>query len=307
MTDQTTDPAPGAKPTRALKPVTGVSPGAPKTGITAKQKMATGAQSAGVTAPARKKSGAKKWLMLGIILTCVGLSAAIVVRVILNRKKGPPPRDVAAEIGEAVKKARNGKKDVFAIQSKAWVDGGVELTPEEIGKIKEGLKSFQDADAKMRELMELLQAHKKVESKEGNEIIRTWVIIKLWVLDADDLLDETSKPPEYGGLYIPMYRMVDKWRQASKTLKGIEGEKDALLLGTPEQKEEIRKKIKSIEEICVGAIEKFGALEDYVKKGLDRPDITVDALQELGDLREESNQAGMAQKAARELRSQFRD
>ena len=258
--------------------------------------------------PAKPRSDVKKWLVLGIIISSVLLIAAIGWRVaVLLTKKPTETRNVKGEWENAWQSAVLAHKEMFGLQAKTWVKNEP-LTDEEMGKFKAGLATLQKTSEKYHDLMALLREKGKLNSQEANDMNATQVRLKAWIWDANGMTDPASKPPKYGGFYNPMYAAEKRRDEAVKRLKELR-----------EKAPEIsaRKDVAEIEAVvkeCRGLIDTFGAirdellaLDDELLKGLTLPDLKVEQLEELADLRDYQNKAGMGIKEAREVRSLFPD
>jgi hypothetical protein len=247
-------------------------------------------------------------LMIGILVSCVVLGGLIAWKI--WRITHPPESksiDVADQFEKAMDLGKGASKDIFAIQTKVWGAKNEELKPEDFAKIKAKLADLRQCEDKLKELLELLRSRKLEDTGDYVAIIPKWLQVKLWILDATDLLDN-QKPPEYGGLNIPMYLTVNKIKKLQEELKELEitkndiiGRKDAA------EMEKVRKRIKEIQAGFSEAGVKLQALDDYVKTGLTRPDLSPKEIDELNTLRDETNRTGMAIKQARELSSTFRE
>jgi DNA repair ATPase RecN len=120
----------------------------------------------------------------------------------------------------------------------------------------------------------------------------------MWILDASDLLDN-QKPPEYGGLNVPMFLTSEKIRKGLDELKEINTLKDEIIKrGDPEEIKKTRKRISDLRDSFRGYSVKLQDLDKYVQEGLARPDLTEKDVMELGQLRDDANKATMAVKAA---------
>jgi hypothetical protein len=215
--------------------------------------------------------------------------------------------NVAEEWKEAFDKGKRAGDEIQKIQRKVWSDG-VPLVDDDRQKIQEQLDILEDCDAKFLDLMNLLRSRNMNETQEGEDIVKHWPPMKLWVLDGGDLLDGPSSPTEYGGFYIPLHRLISRSSKIQKELAELEKGKDALLQRNDGgEKERTRQQIKKLEEDLGEIQEKFAALYDYVKDGLADPNVGVREIPDLEMLTEEQAKAGMVGKQARELRSQLRD
>src|SRR6185369_16429219 len=240
----------------------------------------------------------RKMLMLFIIFACLGLGGAIAYK--LWRVAHPPTQssiNVAEDFEKALDLAKGASKDILTIQTKVW-GRGEELKPEDFTAIKNSLDELRDAHDKMKDLLDLLHARNLDDSKEKQDIVPKWLQCKMWILDASDLLDN-QKPPEYGGLNIPMFLTSDKIRKAKNALGEITTEKDKIIeRNNPEEIRATRKKLSDLREQFRALVTKMQDLDKYVAEGLARPDLSPKEVIELEQLRDDANQAQMAVKAS---------
>jgi hypothetical protein len=249
----------------------------------------------------------RKMLMLFIIFSCLGLGGAIAYK--LWRATHPPEKsviDVAADFDKALDLGKGASKDILAIQTKVW-GKGEELKPEDFEGIKKKLGELREAHDKMKDLLDLLHARGLDDSKEKQDIVPKWLQCKMWILDASDLL-ENQKPPEYGGLNIPMFLTSDKIRKALTALGEINTEKDKIIeRNDPNEIKATRKKISDLREQFRALVSKMQDLDKYVAEGLARPDLSSKEVIELEMLRDDANKAQMAVKAAGNMLLAFPD
>jgi hypothetical protein len=255
--------------------------------------------------PSASSMRLRKLLMLGIIFTCLALVGMIGWR--LWQRMHPRELnsiDVAAEFDKAMDVGKGASKDIFSIQTKVWGQGK-ELTPEDFTTIKSKLAELRDCHDKLKDLLDIMHAQHKDESNEHAAIVPKWLQVKMWILDAADLLDN-QKPPEYGGLNIPMFVTSEKIRKAQEELKEIRTTKDEVIKkGDPEEIKKTRKRISDLRDGFRSFSVKLQDLDKYVAEGLARPDLTDKDVIELGQLRDDANKATMAVKAAGTLLQEF--
>src|SRR6516225_9059913 len=140
-----TDPQKPAAPGTRIRPTAG-APGA-----AARPRPARPA--AAPPGPSASSLAMRKFLMLGIILACVGLSAAIGWR--LWQRMHPRESisiDVAGDFDKALDLGKGASKDIFTIQNKVWLKGA-ELTPEDFTTIKAKLGELRESHDKMKDLL----------------------------------------------------------------------------------------------------------------------------------------------------------
>jgi hypothetical protein len=240
----------------------------------------------------------RKLLMLFIIFSCLGLGGAIAYKIWRVKHGGEKTViDVAGDFDKALDLAKGASKDILAVQTKVW-GRGEELKADDFETIKKKLGELREAHDKMKDLLDLLHARGLDDSKEKQDIVPKWLQCKMWILDASDLLDN-QKPPEYGGLNIPMFLTSDKIRKAQTALGEINTEKDKIIeRNDPAEIKATRKKIADLREQFRGLVTKMQDLDKYVAEGLARPDLSSKEVLELDQLRDDANKAQMAVKAA---------
>lgn len=255
-------------------------------------------------------SKAKTYVVVGLLVAVVailGWGGWIVFRLVKGRKPAPSARNVATEWANAFTKAKMSFKDTFAIQSKVWFKGE-DLTSEDLEKIRSGLKDFRAASDKFHELNKLVLDQGKGPSKQTEEMGARLPELKLWILDAAAVVEGDAKPPEYGGLYIPMYRTVARYDKAVARLKQIlDAHPEIIQRNDKEEWKRTRQEIMELEGEFSACQEKFGGLVDYVREGLASPDLSGKDLQDLADLLEYASKSQMARKQGGDLRFKFRE
>jgi hypothetical protein len=253
-----------------------------------------------------KPSRLKAFLVLGILISSVVLLGWIGYRVwtILSRKPAEPSRNVAREWSDTYAKAKDAYRDILKLESKVWMTGE-ELKPEDLEKIKAGLKDYESVAEKYHDLREAVLKQGK-PSQELLDMERRMIEVKAWIWDANGVLEPVMKPLEYGGLYVPMYKAEKRMSEAAKRLKEIkEKGQEIRASGDAAQIKKTVEEIKALAERFAACRDEFGRLDDDLKKGLTLPDLTPEGLRELGELREYASTAQMCFKESRELRSEF--
>ena len=240
----------------------------------------------------------RKHLMLGILISCVVLGGLIAFKIYrITHPNTATALDVDDEFAKALDTAKGASKDIFSIQTKVW-GKGEDLKPEDFTAIKSKLVELRDSHDKMKNLLDILHAKGLDDTKSKHDIVPKWIQLKLWILDAQDLLDN-QKPPEYGGLNIPMFVTSEKIRKAQTELGEINTTKDKIIeRNNPEEIKAARKKIMDLREAFRGHSVKLQSLDKYIAEGLARPDLTNKEVMELDQLRDDANKAQMAVKAA---------
>jgi hypothetical protein len=256
-------------------------------------------------APAARPSKVKAFLVVGIIISTLVLSGLIVFSLVRSRKPQKEVRNVAAEWANSFQKAKLAFKDTFAVEAKVWTKGE-NLTSEDLEKIRAGLKVFREANDKFHELNKLVLDQGKGPSKETQEMGSRLPELKLWILDAAAIVEGDAKPPEYGGLYIPMYLTVARYDKTVARLKQIQdAHPEIIQRNDKEEWKRTRQEIMGLEGEFSACQEKFGSLVDYVREGLSTPDMPGKDLQDLGDLLKYASDSQMARKQGSILRSKF--
>ena len=256
--------------------------------------------------PSAAPSKVKAYLVIGIIVTSVLLIAAIGWRVYVKlTTKVVPPRNVAQEWENAWAKSKKAWEELFKIQAGIWVEEK-QLTPDDLAKFKSALTTYQQTSDAFHELNALMQKTGKGNSKEFQDIGERLVVLKTWIWDASGVLDPASKPPKYGGLYIPMYTGEKRMGQASKRLLEIREQADQIIgRADAAEIEKTTKEVKSLEDKLAVIRDELRQLDDDLLAGLTLPDLKKEQLRELEDLRNFQNIAQMSFIEARKLRSRF--
>jgi hypothetical protein len=241
----------------------------------------------------------RKHLMLGIIFTCLALGGMIAWRVWQKfHHTEKATIDVDVEFDKVMDVAKGSSKDIFSIETKVWKEKSEELKPEDFATIKKKLEELRECHDKLKDLLDLLRARGKEDSGSYQAIVPKWIQLKMWILDASDLL-ENQKPPEYGGLNIPMFVTSEKIRKAQAELGEINTTKnDVIGRNDAAEIKATRKKISDLRDTFRNHATKLQELDKYVAEGLARPDLTDKDVMELGQLRDDANKATMAIKAA---------
>lgn len=244
-------------------------------------------------------------LMLGIILSCVGLIAMIGWRVYQKmHAKDKVTIDVQKDYEEAVDKGKDASKEILKLQTKVW-DKGEELKAEDFATIKSKLVELREAHEKLKDLLDIMHARNLDDSAERAAIVPKWLQMKMWILDATDLV-ENQKPPEYGGLNIPMFLTSKKITKSQDELKELNTLKDEIIKrNDPAEIKATRKKLQDLRDTFRALATKMQDLDKYVAEGLARPDLTSKEVIELEMLRGDANQAQMAVVAAGKILQAF--
>lgn len=247
----------------------------------------------------------RKMLLLGIVFACVGLGGAIAWKIYQRMNpKTASAIDVDDEFEKAMDASKGASKDIFSIQAKVW-GKNQELTAEDFATIKTKLEELRVHHDKLKDLLDILRAKNMTDTGSYQKIVPKWIQLKMWILDASDLL-ENQKPPEYGGLNVPMFVTSEKIRKAQNELGEINTIKeDIIKRNDPAEIKATRKKIADHREAFRAYATKMEDLDKYVADGLARPDLTNKEVVELDHLRDEANKARMAVRAAGDLLKAF--
>ena len=247
----------------------------------------------------------RKMLLLGIVLSCLVLGGMIGWKIYqrMNPRQSSAI-DVDDEFEKAMEASKGASKDIWALQSKVWLKSQ-DLTAEDYTAIKGKLDELRTQHDKLKDLLDILRQKKMMDTGSFQKIVPKWIQIKMWILDAADLL-ENQKPPEYGGLNIPMWITSEKIRKAQAELGEINTLKEEIIQkNDPAKIKETRKKIADLREAFRNYVAKMQELDKYVAEGLARPDLTNKEVVELDHLRDEANKARMAVRAAGDLLKAF--
>jgi hypothetical protein len=258
--------------------------------------------------PPAKPSKVKAYLMLSILLATVGLSGAIgfkVYKILFPNKK--PKIQVKEEAEAAFDKAKDASKEISRIETRVWVMGE-DITAAMAVSLSDQLDELLKADDRIKELLDLLHHSQKQDSDEWDSLVNYSLLVKLWILDASDLLELQKNAPEYGGLYIPMHRAMEGLKKAQKEMGEIKTLRDEVLKrNDAAEKEKMRARVKELEGMFAGFRDKLNGLDDYIKKGLARDDLSPKVIKELDDLREDSSKAQMSMKEAKQILADLRE
>lgn len=290
-------------------------PQAPRPAAPARPKLGAGGPAARGPRPARpggQPPGApppnlklRAFLMLGIIVACVALVGMIGWKIyVINHGKEKVTIDVEKEYKDAVDKGKDASREILKLQAKVW-DKGEELKPEDFAAIKAKLADLRECHEKLKDLLDIMHARHLDDSAERAAIVPKWLQMKMWILDAGDLL-ENQKPPEYGGLNIPMFVTSKKITKSQDELKEVNTLKDEIIKrNDPAEIKSTRKKISDLRDTFRNLATKMQDLDKYVAEGLARPDLTSKEVIELEMLRGDANTAQMAVVAAGKILQAF--
>lgn len=246
----------------------------------------------------------RKRLLLWMGIASVVMLGIIGVRVIQKFSKGERSVVNAKEQADAIyDKAREVQREIIVVQRKA-ADAKDGLTEKDFEPVKTSIKGLEDAEADLRALLDLIHAKGLDEMPAQKEIVRQWTHVQFWILDATDFLDSAKAAPAYGGFNIRLARLRRKAENTHDSLKKMELQKETLQNSPdPSVRKGAIARLKELADDFGTLAEECGLLEDYVKKGLEKPELTANEIPDLEPLREESAKATMGLKQARELRS----
>jgi hypothetical protein len=255
------------------------------------------------TAP-QPPSNLKKYLVLGIIASSVLLVLAIGWRLYVKLTTKPGVvRNIKNEWEAAYAIASDARKAIFYAESKTWVENR-DLNPEEIGKVKESLKKIQDTVEKYHELHQLARTEGKGSTAETQAMEPQLVYLKTWIWDANAVID--SQPPQYGGLFIPMYRAMTKQDKSTVRLKEFrEKSQEIKDRKDPAEIEKTVAEIKALRATFAAIMEEADRLHNELRQGLTQPDLKKEQLEYLGDLEKLQSEAQMGVSESRQLISTF--
>ncbi len=256
--------------------------------------------------PPRPPSKVKAYLVIGIIVTSVVLIGLIGWRLYVRLTQKPAVvRNVKAEWENGWQKAKQAQRDMFKIESKAWVQGE-SLSAEDLANFKKGQATLQKTAETYHELTDLLRAQGKLNSQEAQDMGSTQILLKTWIWDANGVIDTAAQAPKYGGLYIPMYAAEKRMDAAAKRLKDIrDGVQEVLARNSNEEMLGLTKEIRKLREELASCRDEFLRLDEELVKGLTLPDLTEQALPDLKDLRDFTSKAVMTFKEAGTIRSRL--
>lgn len=246
----------------------------------------------------------KKILVWTIVAIGVLAVANVFVFFILpSFKKSGTKIDVAAEWQAAFDKAKEARVKIDKIEQKVWIAGEA-LSPSDYKDVAGHREVLADASDKITSLIELVREKHGEDNKEVRDMVLRLYQIKLWVLDAWDLVDSEGKEGVQAGFFIPMNQALTRWQKAKEEFEGILAKK-AELLADPEQKKATLERLKVISKTISEVQEKLSALDDYVRAELVNEDLSAKEVPELGPMRQEATLAGQLFKSVRETRSEF--
>jgi len=214
---------------------------------------------------------------------------------------------VAAEMQVHIDRAKVAQQEIFNIEQKVWKEKAV-LTPEDLKAIQDRRKALEEAHKGLDDLQQLVceKVDNGRSSSEVREMGLKLLSIKLWILDADDVVEKPAAPEGPGGFFIPLYTTIDAWRSAQREVKSISRTKGEILQrNDADEKKKSRDTIENSFGVLTRAAQAFSDLDDYVRKGLAREDLTSDLLPDLGTIQDEAALVGQTIRMARDLKAEF--
>jgi hypothetical protein len=248
--------------------------------------------------------------MLFIIVGCGIMVIAIGIRLWLMFHGRPTGQIIKVEYEwkEAFNAAERAQKEIFTIESKVWVSNET-LKPEQYKRIGERLETLRNSAEKMHELMEKIRKLPDgPASQEAADIPPRLLKLKFWILDADGVVESEKDTSKQAGYFIPLFTMINRWHEARKEIQTVEKTKAEILQrNDAEEKKTIRERIAKIQTDLGRIAEKIAALDDYVKDGLARQDLTTKEIPDLEPLRDEQALVLQTINQIRRLKADFTD
>ena len=257
--------------------------------------------------PPGESEGSKKLrkrLILWMLITCVALLGTLGVRLYQKLNKGERSVvNVKEEADSAWDKARDAGRDFLVMERKA-AEAKDPLPAGDFEPLKERMVVLQQSHDKLKELLDMLHERGLAGAGTHGDVVKQWLQVKFWILDADDFLTSQKAAPAYGGYNVAMRRLSirvqtvhDELKKLETTKADVQGSTDGAVRGNAIST------LKRIEADFAAFAEECLKLEDYVKKGLAQDEISSTQIPELEPLREESTRAMMGRQQARALRS----
>lgn len=255
--------------------------------------------------PAPRGSRLRAEIMRAILVTGIGLTGAIVYRLTVGGGCHFPPHtiiDVEKESGKAYNQADSAQREIQCIERKAWTgEPPVDLDPADLREIGTLLPRLERARLRFEELMTLLRKKRLEDTEDLRGMIPCWLRTRVWILDARAVAG--FEP----GLYIPMNRALERWRRTRRELAGFRS--SAAEIEDRDDADELRRALEQVREIRKALAEcrdEFLRLEDFIRSGLRRDDLSTRDLPDLAVLREESALIQQAMASAGDLSLRFR-
>jgi hypothetical protein len=242
--------------------------------------------------------------MLWMLVASVALVGLLGVRLYQKFTRGGGGTVKVDDEAEAAHDAaRLASREVRSAQARAVRAQGP-AAASDLDLVKAKREDFEKSEARLKALLDLLHQKGFDDSPGQRDVVKKWLQVKFWILDADDFLD-TAKEGRYGGFQAPLLRLEDRIRDSQQELKKVHGSLAEIQAADGAVRASAIARLKTIEEAFAGYAEDLTRLEDYVKTGLTKPDLTAEQIPELEALHEEASKAVMGRQQARTLRSQI--
>ena len=257
--------------------------------------------------PTKYPSTGQRWVFVAIA-ACAVLLAGMIAFNLYERLRGAGRVDLALEWEKALEGAQRAHADVLGIESKVWTKGD-KLQPEDFERIRGALRALEEKSERMGEILEATyQKDRGGGLERTRELAPKLLEVKLWVLDGADLVDSEKDAAIPPGFYIPLHAAIDASQQAQKDLSSLEKRKKEIQGREADEKEKqgAEARLAEIQSALEKARGQLSKLEEYVKKGLARDDLTADQLPDLGLLRDAASDLSQAAGRAEELMRGFK-
>ena len=307
---EATSEAPAVADVQVPPAATAATPPTSATGATPAARKAAGPTRRVVPPPPNPKSLAmRRRILIGIAVTCFILMALIALRLYIKLTTLPTGIDinVAAEMQVHIDRAKVAQQEIFNIEQKVWKEKAA-LTPEDLKAIQDRRKALEEAHKGLDDLQQLVidKVDNGRSSLEVREMGLKLLSIKLWILDADDVVEKPAAPEGPGGFFIPLYTTIDVWRSAQREVQNISKTRGEILQrNDADEKKRSRDTIENSFGVLTRAAQAFSDLDDYVRKGLAREDLTSDLLPDLATIQDEAALVGQTIRMARDLKAEF--
>jgi hypothetical protein len=223
-----------------------------------------------------------------------------------QRFKGKDELDWRPEWEKALGAAALAHGEILDTESKAWKKGAP-LEPGDFERLRGPLQVLEENAERLAEILEATyQKERGAGTQRTSEMAPKLLEVKLWVLDAADLVDsekDASLPP---GFHIPLHAALDALHRSQEELAQLERTKGEIQGRGAAERERTGKRLLELKSALEATKDKLSKLEEYVKKGLARDDLTPEQLPDLGLLREGATAAGQAAGRVEELMDSFR-
>jgi hypothetical protein len=249
-------------------------------------------------------------LMTWIIITIVVLSGLLAYKIIVILTK-PDPKilDVAKMIKDSFGEYEKAQKEVFDLYKKVW-EKKETLKPEDYETIRTRIEVFVRSHRELEDLIALLRQKKVDNSEEGILIGQCLIKMKLWIVDAGDVLDTREKPDTTAeaGFFIPLYNTIDAWNKMQEEIQKLNEERAAILQRKDAAEfKKVRTRLEELSAALGKTAERLSGLDDYVKEKLARDDIGPRQVQDLETLRDTLALVQQAMNSVRQMRADFRE